>query len=117
GAARFPRHAAGVRRGCRGRCRRLSSREPPARHAVTSTTRRCHFDRREKSSVGHRKNGFLPSVEMTKVVANGFLPPVQMTRVVAKTEPHENHPCSIHPPCSACGAKAQARWPCEVSMT
>ena len=30
---------------------------------------------------------------------------------------HANHPCSIQPCCSPAGAKAQARWPCEVSMT
>ena len=30
---------------------------------------------------------------------------------------HANHPCSIQPPCSPGGAKAQARWPCEVSST
>ena len=36
---------------------------------------------------------------------------------VRKTQgAHANQPCSIQPPCSPVGAKAQARWPCEVSM-
>ena len=30
---------------------------------------------------------------------------------------HANHPCSIQPPCSPGGAKAQTRWPCDVSST
>src|SRR5690606_31724419 len=44
-------------------------------------------------------------------------PALPRTRGREQERIHENHPCSIQWPCSPGGAKAQARWPCEVSMT
>src|SRR5690606_39983325 len=44
-------------------------------------------------------------------------PTLPRTRGREQERVHENHPCSIQWPCSPGGAKAQARWPCEVSMT
>src|SRR5690606_41193130 len=44
-------------------------------------------------------------------------PTLPRTRGREQERVHENHPCSIQWPCSPGGAKTQARWPCEVSMT